>query len=521
MSLKKKLSIALLFLCAFLITIELCSHFGLSSIQEGYDNLIDQSIPKLGDISGMRARQAQSKADAYKLSNVLADSSAKEATRKDLEKNLKRYAEIESEYKSRGFFSKDEEKAFDLIHNNGQQVLEIGKKILELTNDQNITAADLNAVIRKGEPMFAEHQKSLLALDDFIVSTSEGWSKQSRVEATRLKVFNLILSISIFLIMAISTYFFSKHLNSTLSAIADHLRESSGKVEQTTYKVTDASHNLSSSANQQASALQQTVAAATEVASMIKNTADNSTHSLEKAHKGQDTTREGQASVAELINSIEEITKSNAQINTQVEKSNEEMKEILALIQTISDKTKVINDIVFQTKILSFNASVEAARAGELGKGFSVVAEEVSKLAAMSGKAAEEIHDLLEKSNSRVKDIVEHSRSNVAKLVRVGEEKVSIGKQRADGCQEALEAINADICDLLTMNTQITNATKEQSVGMDEISKALEQIELTTTLNADASRLCSQASDELTAEIKTTKELVLKLTEVIYGKSAV
>ena len=74
----------------------------------------------------------------------------------------------------------------------------------------------------------------------------------------------------------------------------------------------------------------------------------------------------------------------------------------MVLISEIGNKTKVINDIVFQTKLLSFNASVEAARAGEHGKGFSVVAEEVGNLAHMSGNSAKEITQLLESSINRV-----------------------------------------------------------------------------------------------------------------------
>ena len=79
--------------------------------------------------------------------------------------------------------------------------------------------------------------------------------------------------------------------------------------------------------------------------------------------------------------------------------------EILGYIKSIEEKTKVINDIVFQTKLLSFNASVEAARAGEQGKGFAVVAEEVGNLATMSGTSAEEISKLLESSISHIESI--------------------------------------------------------------------------------------------------------------------
>jgi methyl-accepting chemotaxis protein len=96
-------------------------------------------------------------------------------------------------------------------------------------------------------------------------------------------------------------------------------------------------------------------------------------------------------------------------------KTNENMADIVKSIAEIKTKTNVINDIVFQTKLLSFNASVEAARAGEHGKGFAVVAEEVGALAAMSGNASKEIAQLLDGSLSRVTVLADET------------------KQRADG----------------------------------------------------------------------------------------
>ncbi|MBY0413520.1 MAG: hypothetical protein K2Q18_05115, partial [Bdellovibrionales bacterium] len=179
------------------------------------------------------------------------------------------------------------------------------------------------------------------------------------------------------------------------------------------------------------------------------------------------------------------------------------------------------NEIVFQTKLLSFNASVEAARAGEAGKGFSVVAEEVSKLAEMSGKAAEEIRTLLEQSNVRVDTIINSSRENVTRLVKNGEEKIIIGVRTAESCKHTLDEINENIDQMVMMSKQITDATREQSMGVSEINSALEQIGLATNQNADASRQCSLAADELKLQVANTQEVVGSLLEVIYGNQKV
>ncbi|MHA0111674.1 methyl-accepting chemotaxis protein, partial [Klebsiella pneumoniae] len=80
------------------------------------------------------------------------------------------------------------------------------------------------------------------------------------------------------------------------------------------------------------------------------------------------------------------------------EDANSQLQSISNIIGEISAKTNIINDIVFKTQLLSFNASIEAARAGQHGRGFAVVAEEVGNLAQMSGNAAKEIRALLEDS---------------------------------------------------------------------------------------------------------------------------
>lgn len=124
-----------------------------------------------------------------------------------------------------------------------------------------------------------------------------------------------------------------------------------------------------------------------------------------------------------MITAIEDIHKSNQNMMMSVEKSNANIEEIIQVIHEISNKTKVINEIVFQTKLLSFNASVEAARAGEQGKGFSVVAEEIGSLAAMSGNAAQEISAMLTESTTKVEKIVNTTKSEVGALMIEGKRK--------------------------------------------------------------------------------------------------
>jgi methyl-accepting chemotaxis protein len=521
MSLKKKLSLGLFFVCFCLLVIGITNHLSIKRIKGDYEKLILQSVPKLGDISGMRARAAQAKGDAYKMILHIDNPKEFEDIKTSLTKNIKRYGEIENEYKERGFFSPAEEKQFELVNAESDQFLKGSEELLKIANTPSSDrATQLNDKLKSLEKVFADHQKDIKGLDDIIVSSSEEWSKSAEATAKSAETTGIVLGLISIIIVSIGIYFFSKQINFILSTIADRLNSSSSMVEQSTTQLNDVSTGLSSSSTEQAAALQETVAAATEVASMIKTTSDNSQLSLERAQKSHAAAAKGQNVVNDLIQSIDEISVSNKQISNQVEKSNEELNEIISLIDDINNKTKVINDIVFQTRILSFNASVEAARAGESGKGFSVVAEEVSKLASMSGKAAEEIRLLLDKSNVRVKEIVESSRENVNRFVLLGEDKVNKGIKRADGCKEVLNIISGEIEQMLAMSGQISDATREQSVGMEEINKALGQIEVGTNLNADSSQVCTQAANELSTQVKNSKEVVQELLQVIYGKEA-
>lgn len=126
---------------------------------------------------------------------------------------------------------------------------------------------------------------------------------------------------------------------------------------------------------------------------------------------------DGKTATEEMINAIQMIREAANKISNQTAQSNAEIQEIISIFNEISTKTNVINDIVFQTKLLSFNASVEAARAGEQGKGFAVVAEEVGKLAEMSGNSSKEISELLARSSHKVEAIISKNKESSQTLI--------------------------------------------------------------------------------------------------------
>jgi methyl-accepting chemotaxis protein len=282
---------------------------------------------------------------------------------------------------------------------------------------------------------------------------------------------------------------------------SEHLRNASGQL-------TGASQELAQSATEQASSLQQTASAIDEINSMINRSAENAERSIRIAESSQETASRGKQVVDTMIRAISEISESNGSILKQIEAGNLQLTEIIKVISEIGNKTKVINDIAFQTKLLSFNASVEAARAGEHGKGFAVVAEEVGSLAQMSGNAAKDIGDMLTGSISTVQGIVDSSRTRVEKLVADGKAKIDMGIQVARQCEKVLEEIVRAESQMNSIINEIANASRDQAQGMGEITRAVGQLDQVTNRNANIAQQTEEFSHAISGLASNLKNEV-------------
>ncbi len=355
----------------------------------------------------------------------------------------------------------------------------------------------------------------------YVTYPGHGWIYMLRAPASDPDVTLALLSSLIGLSLVMACAFFAalvaqKTANS-LESIIERLRGGSQKVAQTAGDVTSASHLLSEASTEQASALQETAASIEEINAMIKKSTDNSRRSQEVADQSAEIARKGKDSVDKMALAINDINVSNEAIMKQISESNQQFSEIARVIAEIGNKTKVINDIVFQTKLLSFNASVEAARAGEHGKGFAVVAEEVGNLAQMSGNAAKEISEMLEGSIKNVESIVEGTKQKVERLIADGRQKVQSGIAIADQCGTVLTEVVTNVEELHTMVAEISTAAQEQSTGVNEITKAMNELDQTTHANATTSQQVSGYASTLSNESSMMDSVVVELTTVVKG----
>ncbi len=256
------------------------------------------------------------------------------------------------------------------------------------------------------------------------------------------------------------------------------LGASASEVDNSAQKMSLYAEHLSQSATEQAAAVQESVASMTEMSSMIAQTSDSSQESLTNVRRMAERTQDGNRIMERLASSTEAINQANSQLH-----------EMVDIIAEISGKTSVINDIVFKTQLLSFNASIEAARAGAHGRGFAVVAEEFGSLAEISGKAAKEIQSLLETSKKHVTEIVEMTRQRVSDGLSVSKDALAIFNEIARDTNQITKQIQ-----------RISEATREQTIGVQQTSTAMNQMDQAAQRNSllagDTLRNASDLSEQ-------------------------
>jgi methyl-accepting chemotaxis protein len=199
--------------------------------------------------------------------------------------------------------------------------------------------------------------------------------------------------------------------------------------------------SLTTSSNQQAASLEETAASIEVITENIKNSTDTAT----RMHELSEHTKEASQKGSKLA-----------------EKTSTAMDEIFEATTAIYESIDIIDQIAFQTNILSLNAAVEAATAGEAGKGFAVVAGEVRNLANRSAEAAKEIKDLVEKAQAKSTE----------------------GKDISNSMSDDYQELNTQIEDVSTLINEITMVSKEQMHGMQQINNAVAELDKITQENA-------------------------------------
>lgn len=315
-----------------------------------------------------------------------------------------------------------------------------------------------------------------------------------------------IAAVGLILVLSFSIYF--ARVIKNIVGLSEKLQLSSNSTEKSGHHVNDMSQKVSASVTQQASAIQETVSTLNELTAMVNRSVENAKTSSERAEDGHNVAREGKENVDAMIVAMNQINSSNKEVMDQMTQSNQEIAQIIQVINEISQKTNVINDIVFQTKLLSFNASVEAARAGEHGKGFAVVAEEVGNLAQMSGSASKEIDELLKRSIKQVESIVANTQNSVEGLMGQAQTKIDNGVSVAKKCGDSLDRVVQNVDEVMRMMNEISSASQEQAEGIHNITTAMNELDEATHSN-------STVATETESCAKTLQREALELNSIV------
>ena len=176
--------------------------------------------------------------------------------------------------------------------------------------------------------------------------------------------------------------------------------------------------------------------------------------------RNSDVSKEMSDKVTRDINEGNDIMQQMVEAILTIEKTKNGLSEISGLIKQISNDTSTIHNIVSTTELLSLNASIEAARAGQAGRGFSVVAEEVGNLAKHSGHEANEIEEIVEKSQKQIQ-----------KIIDANQERAEIGKITSQKALEVFSSLKSEMFGISSRSENIRAATWEQKIGIDQLSQ--------------------------------------------------
>ncbi|MFS4459756.1 methyl-accepting chemotaxis protein [Bdellovibrio sp. HCB2-146] len=292
--------------------------------------------------------------------------------------------------------------------------------------------------------------------------------------AQETSIFQGIVAVIGIVSLGLTVFLISRRISLKIAAHSAELEKSALTVNHSIEQLSIAGKSLSNSSSSSAAALEETVASLEEMTSMVKMNSDNARQAAQLSKTSTEAAVQGEQEIQAL---------------------NASMHEIFDASRKIEEIISVIDDIAFQTNLLALNASVEAARAGEQGRGFAVVAEAVRGLAQRSAVAAKDISALIKDSVEKIEQVTE----------------------KADSSGEVLKNIVLSVKKVSDLNSEISAAGEEQSVGIQQISKAMSDLDQSVQSNAASSEEIAATSEEIRNQSRLMKQVTVDLKTMVEG----
>jgi len=301
----------------------------------------------------------------------------------------------------------------------------------------------------------------------------------STMEANRrnLWIQSVVAALIGIVLLCLAVYFsLNRFIIQPVNRISQGLREGAEQVASAAVQLSESSQSLSEGASQQAAAIEETSSSLEEIASMTRQNADSATQADHLMKEANQVVVRANDSMTELTNAMGAISSAS-----------EETSKII----------KTIDEIAFQTNLLALNAAVEAARAGEAGAGFAVVADEVRNLALRSADAAKNTANMIEGTVKKVKE----------------------GSELVNRTNQAFVEVTSSSSKVGELVGEIAAASTEQAQGIEQVNRAVVEMDKVVQQNAAGAEESASASQEMTTQAEQMKTFVRGLVVLVTGAS--
>ena len=284
-------------------------------------------------------------------------------------------------------------------------------------------------------------------------------------------IIGLVVALAVSLILGV---LITRSITRPVNRLIEVLSEGAQEIDSASGQLSSSSNTLAEGATENAASLEETSAALEELSSMTKRNSDNAMEANALMSQATDAVHKADNSMGNVIKAMEEISISGNEISKII---------------------KTIDEIAFQTNLLALNAAVEAARAGEAGAGFAVVADEVRNLAIRSADAAKSTADLIASTISNIDS---------------GQEMVNITAENF----KTVESHSSKVAELLA---EVSEASKEQSQGIGQITTAMTEMDKVTQSNAASAEESASAAGQLSLQAGNLMSAVDDLNVLVHG----
>jgi methyl-accepting chemotaxis protein len=463
----------------FMILISGIGYYALYKTSITYAHVVEINLPNAVELAKIRGAQKDLVAITALLVGKSVNLEKYEDSKKEIIAVHERFQKASKTYEDVPFVE-GEDALWKGVVGAWNPFYEMSEKMLELS--KNGKAEDYAARDHLFDNEYTQLRKNFLekinGLIAFQEKQAETWSAGAKKNAELWNQVSIATSIaSVFFSLCLG-FFFIRGLTKSLNAIAEQISNSAEQTSAASTQLTQTSTSLSEGVTEGAASLEETVASLEELMSMVKRNSENTKEASSLSGTSKEAAEKGDFETQQLI-----VT----------------MQEMVADSKQIADIVTLIDDIAFQTNLLALNAAVEAARAGEQGKGFAVVADAVRTLAQKSAEAAK----------------------NIKTLIEVSVQRVDSGSRVAASSGKMLKTIVDSIYRVSTFNSEIAASSSEQATGLEQIGKAMNQLDQATQTNAASSEEVAASAEELSAQAQSLQNLAGDLQGLISGAKVV